>query len=120
MAIEVTIAALHFVCGPHYKGPFPAFVKGYLLDILVPFAFYFLLCLVDWKLLKSWINKALLVFGAACAVEAAQYFGLPIFGRTFDILDFGMYALGILIAVLCDTIIFVIIFSFWFPEVKFR
>ncbi len=115
-AIMVPIALLHFVTGSHYNGPFPLFVNGYLIDILLPFGFYFLLCLGDSRFLRSWVVKGLLVFAATSAVEIAQYFRIPLFGHTFDPWDFIMYGLGILLAVFCDTLFFPRMFSFWRRE----
>jgi hypothetical protein len=74
VCINVAIALLHFVTGSNYTGPYPAFVNSYLLDILIPFGFYFLLCLNEFSLLRSWIVKSILVFGAASFMEIAQFF----------------------------------------------
>ncbi|HEM60891.1 MAG TPA: DUF2809 domain-containing protein [Chloroflexi bacterium] len=112
----VPIALLHFFTGSAYDGPWPEFVNGYLLDILVPFAFYLLLVLPETPLLRPWPVKALLVFGAGACVEIAQYFGAPILGRTFDPLDFAAYGIGVAIAVLLDTLVFPRIFPFWAAE----
>ena len=109
----VPIALLHFVTGSHYRGPFPAFVNGYLIDILLPFGFYFLLCLSQHSLLRHWYVKASLVFGAASAVEVAQMAGISLLGRTFDPVDIMMYGLGVSLAVILDTILFPAIFDFW-------
>jgi len=76
-------------------------------------AFYFLICLVRLKLLGSWGAKAALVFLAASSVEVAQLPGLPVFGRTYDPLDFFMYGTGMLLAVLLNIILFLRLFSFW-------
>jgi glycopeptide antibiotics resistance protein len=116
VSLVIPIALLHFATGTHYRGPYPGFVNGYLLDILVPFAFYFLLCLSEFSLLRSWIVKSVLVFGAGSSVEIAQFFGVPIFGRTFDPVDFIMYGIGIMLAVVLDTTVFPRIFEFWTPE----
>jgi len=112
----VPIALLHFFTGSAYDGPWPEFVNGYLLDILVPFAFYLLLVLPETRLLRPWSVKALLVFGAGACVEIAQYFGAPILGRTFDPLDFAAYGVGVALAVLLDTVAFPRIFPFWAAE----
>ena len=116
--VVIPIALLHFVTGSHYKGPYPEFVNGYLLDILVPFAFYFLLCPHEIPLLRSWIVKSILVLGAGSSVEIAQFFGAPIFGRTFDPVDFIMYGIGVLLAAILDTTVMPRIFGFWTPEAK--
>lgn len=115
VAIMIPIALLHFVTGSHYNGPFPLFVNGYMIDILLPFGFYFLLCLNHNAILDSWIVRGSLTFMAASAVELAQYNGIPLLGRTFDPLDFLMYGLGVLLAILCDQLLFPRLFSFWNP-----
>jgi hypothetical protein len=113
VCLVVPIALLHFFTGSAYSGPWPEFVNGYLLDILVPFAFYFLLVLPETPLLRFWPVKALLVFGAGACVEIAQYFGAPIFGQTFEPLDFVMYGLGVGLAAFLDTVVFPRVFGFW-------
>lgn len=118
VAIMIPIGLLHFVTGSHYNGPFPIFVNGYLIDILLPFGFYFLLSLSDNVLLQSWIVRGLLIFTAASAVELAQYKGIPLLGRTFDPWDFVMYGLGVILAILCDLYIFPRLFSFWKPRLQ--
>jgi len=114
----ILIALTHFFTGSNYKGPYPGFVNGYLLDILVPFGFYFLLCLIKFPLLKSWIVRSILVFGVASFTEMAQFFGVPIFGRTFDPVDFVMFGIGVVLAAIFDIIVFPRIFDFWTPKAK--
>jgi hypothetical protein len=116
VCLVVPIALLHFFTGSAYRGPWPEFVNGYLLDILVPFAFYFLLILPETPLLRFWPVKALLVFGAGACVEIAQFFGAPILGQTFDPLDFVMYGLGVGLAAFLDTMVFPRVFGFWAPK----
>jgi hypothetical protein len=116
VCIVVPIALLHFFTGSAYNGPLPEFVNGYLLDILIPLAFYLLLCLPDTPQLRPWPVKAILVLGAASSVEIAQFFGLPILGRTFDPLDFPAYGLGVALAVLLDIVAFPRILPFWGTE----
>jgi len=118
VGVNLAIALLHFVTGSNYRGPYPAFVNGYLLNILVPLGLYFLLCLNEVSVLRSWIVKSVLVFGAACFVEIAQFFGVPLLGRTFDPLDFVMYGLGVILAAILDTTVFPRVFDFWTPEAK--
>lgn len=111
--VNILIALIHFVTGPQYKGPMPGFVNGYLLDILIPVGFYLLLCMPDHKSLKRWPVKAIPVFVVAAAVEVAQYFGVPILGRTFDPVDLVMYGIGIALAVILDTVVLPRIVTFW-------
>ena len=58
----------------------------------------------------------MLVFGGACLVEIAQLIGVPLFGRTYDPVDFAMYGLGVLLAAFLDTSVFRRVFSFWTIE----
>jgi hypothetical protein len=120
VCVNVSIALLHFVAGSHYAGPLPKFVNGYLLDILVPFGLYFLLCASEKKLkfLKPWYVKTALVFLAGSSVEISQFFGVPIFGETFDPMDFVMYALGGILAAIFDKLLFPKIFKFWNPAAR--
>ena len=118
VSMVIPIALLHFFTGSNYRGPYPGFVNGYLLDILLPFAFYFLLCLNEFSLLRSWMVKSSLVFAVGASVEIAQFYGVPIFGRTFDPLDFGMYGIGVLSAAILDTTVFPRILEFWAPQEK--
>lgn len=115
VCMMLVIAAVHFVTGKNYRGPYPGFVNGYLLDILVPFGFYFLLCNVESAYLRHWAAKGLSVLGIAFSVEIAQYFGVPVFGRTYDPIDFLMYGFGILSAITFDQMILPRVFKFWSP-----
>ncbi len=115
VSIQIVVWLLHFVTGQHYTGPYPVFVNGYLIDILLPFAVYFLLCLmaenVFW--LRPAYVKAIGVVGFGACVELSQYFDFPIFGSTFDPLDMVAYAGGVTLALLCDVILFPRLFGFW-------
>lgn len=89
------MGGLHFVTGPGYAGPFKAFVNGYLIDILLPFAMFLLLGVQNLKRFHGKLVRALLVFGVGAVTESLQYFGVEIFGRTFDPLDYLMFITGI-------------------------
>ena len=104
--IALLVGALHFVTGEQYQGPFPVFVNGYLIDILLPMTLYLLMGLIENKLIHSTIFRICAVFGFGCFVEASQYFGHPVFGSTFDPLDIFAYASGVLIGVLLDLYLF--------------
>lgn len=52
VGIAVMVALLHFVTGPSYSGPYPVFVNGYLIDIVLPLATYFLLCTSDHPIVR--------------------------------------------------------------------
>jgi hypothetical protein len=111
--INLIVGGLHFLTGEKYSGPLPLFVNGYLIDILLPFSLYFLASLVDMKILCAWWARALVPFGIGLVVETAQFFGIPLFGRTFDPLDLLAYAVGALLAVLCDQVLFPSLLPFW-------
>jgi hypothetical protein len=106
VAINLAVAGVHFITGPQYAGPFPAFVNGHLLNILLPFGLTLLLGLNPPGPLEHPAARAGVVFGAASAVEIAQGFGLPLLGSTFDPLDFAMYGLGAALAALVDGLVF--------------
>ena len=104
--IALTVGALHFIKGQNYQGPFPIFVNGYLIDILLPMTMYLLMSMFQNKIIHSIPFRACAVFGFGCFVEVSQYFGHPIFGSTFDPLDILAYAGGILLGVLLDFVLF--------------
>ncbi|UCD38012.1 MAG: hypothetical protein JSW54_00555 [Fidelibacterota bacterium] len=113
VAIQIMVALLHLVTGDQYRGPFPDFVNGYLIDILLPFALYFLLSVKEYNILRHWFVKAGLVFAVGVTVEIAQYYGAPVLGETYDPLDIVMYGTGVLTAALFDRQILPRTFKFW-------
>lgn len=100
VVIALIVGALHFVIRPDYSGPFKLFISGYLMDILLPFVVYFLIKLPGF-IHQRWLIF-LIVCGIGFAVETAQYFDIPLLGRTFDPLDYAMYILGTLLALITD------------------
>jgi len=109
--IALGVAALHFVKGDQYHGPFGAFVNGYLIDILLPMTLVLLMGLFQNKILHAPLFRAGAVFMAGCLVEASQYLGYPVFGSTFDPLDILAYAGGVSIGIFLDVIIFPQVFK---------
>ena len=103
--IAVVVGLLHFLTGPGYRGPFPAFVNGYMIDILLPFAMYLVLGVTKQSILHSGIARGVFVFAIGAIAETLQYFGVPIFGRTFDLLDYLMFGVGIGLAVAFERIV---------------
>ena len=93
--IAVVVGLLHFVTGPGYRGPAPVFVNGYMIDILLPFAMVLVLGIANQSVLRSGVARGGLVFAIGVVTETLQYFGVPIFGRTFDPLDYLMFGIGI-------------------------
>ena len=95
VVICLAVGGLHLVTGRVYEGPFPAFVNGYLIDLLLPFAMCLLLGVQRFSVLRGRTVRFVLVFGVGFLTESLQYFGVPIFGRTFDPLDYLMFAVGV-------------------------
>jgi len=112
-AIALSVGALHFVTGENYQGPFPVFVNGYLIDILLPMVLFLLMSLPQNKVVRSTLFRAGAVFGFGCFVEASQYFGYPLFGSTFDLLDIAAYAGGVLLGALLETLVFQRLIPSW-------
>jgi hypothetical protein len=100
--IAVVVGLLHFITGPRYNGPFPVFVNGYMIDILLPFAMYLVLGVAKQSILRSGIARGVFVFSIGAITETLQYFGVPIFGRTFDLMDYLMFGFGIGLAVVFE------------------
>jgi hypothetical protein len=66
--------------------PDPAFVNGYMIDILLPFAMYLVLGVAKQSLLLGGFARGIFVFAIGAVTETLQYIGVPIFGRAFDLL----------------------------------
>jgi hypothetical protein len=111
--IALTVGLLHFVTGENYRGPFPAFVNGYLIDILLPMTLYLLLGLFEVQWVRSAIFRATAVFLFGCVVETSQYLDYPLFGSTFDPWDILAYAGGITSGMFLDLILFPHVVPFW-------
>jgi hypothetical protein len=105
VTVCVTVALVHFVTGPRYRGPLRGFVNGYLIDVLLPLAMYLLLSLPGRPVALTRPARAGIVLGIGVAVETLQFFGVPIFGRTFDPLDFVMYGVGILGGIVFESLV---------------
>ena len=115
LAVILFIAAIHiFRVGTYFSGRLFILYYSFFSDIVIPIGIYFMLCINELSIpyLKNWIIKAAIVFVIAAATEIAQAFGVPIFGSTFDPLDFVMFGLGIFIAIGLDYL-FSRVFSFW-------
>jgi len=79
ITLAIIVALLHFVIGPEYKGPFKSFLRGYLIDILLPFFLYFLFTLnVNQTWQKITVGAGIFVFGTVielniCSIEGRDY-----------------------------------------------
>ena len=100
--IAVVTGLLHFLTGPKYHGPFPSFINGYMIDILLPFAMYLVLGVANQSIIRSGVARGVFVFAIGAISETLQYFGVPIFGRTFDVFDFLMFGIGIGLAAIFE------------------
>jgi len=87
---------------------------SYANDLILPFAFYFFLWLVE-RWLKTWQTRALLAFAVPTLIEFGQALypwvsGSRLFADryigAFDPLDILMYAIGVGLAVLVEQWIF--------------
>jgi hypothetical protein len=103
VVICLVVAGLHFVTGPGYSGPFPVFVNGYMIDILLPFSMFLLLGITGIDFLSSKLLRSVAVFGVGAIAETLQYVGIGIFGHTFDPWDYVMFIFGIGSAILFES-----------------
>ena len=116
VCIMVFIAAVHiFRVGSYLPKELSVLYYGYFSDILVPFGGYFLLYAAEQQLsfLRRWDVKLAAAFLIPAIAETCQYFGVPVFGSFFDPLDYVMYAVGVVSAVLVDLRVFPHLFDFW-------
>jgi hypothetical protein len=105
VGISLFVALLHFLIGPDYQGIFRHFVRGYLIDILLPFNLYLLLQVSLRKnisVLKSRIIGAALTFSFGILVEFLQLKNIHFLGETYDPLDILMYGIGVGLGVILD------------------
>ncbi len=116
IGIMLVIALIHaFRVGTYLEGRLFTLYYSYFGDIIIPFGIYFLLSINDSTLpfLADWRVKAVAVFVAATFTEVMQAFGFYALGVTYDPLDILMFAIGVLLAVILDRIIFARILPFW-------
>ena len=111
--ICLAVGLLHFLTGESYRGPYPGFVNGYMIDILLPMSMVLLLGLVQAKPVGAPPFRAVAVFLFGYSVEASQYLGYPVFGSTFDPLDILAYAGGASLGLLLDQVLFPRLFKKW-------
>lgn len=108
VGVMLAIALIHvFSPGDLMRGRMRVLYFSYFTDIVLPFGLYLLLGLsaAQFRFLRDWRAKALVVFGATSLSEVLQGLGVPLFGRVFDPLDFVMFAGGVLLAVVADRLV---------------
>jgi membrane-bound ClpP family serine protease len=115
VVLQLAVATL-FIASPSWMSrSMRVIYQSYFADVVIPFSFYFLLSLMsdNFKQLKKWWVKALLVFGLCALSETLQYFGVFALARVFDPLDYLMYGVGVLLAAFVDRQIFARMLPFW-------
>ena len=111
----VTVAVHIFRVGSFLEGEWFNLYYSYFSDILLPYTFYFMICVSEVQLpfLRPWVVKSMIVFIVPAIAESAQYFGIYAFGVTYDPLDYLAYAIGALLAAAVDVWVFSKLFGFW-------
>lgn len=108
VAISLFVGLLHILIGPNYQGIFKHFIRGYLIDILLPLNLYLLLQISLRKKLsvyKARIIGAAFTFSFGIIVEILQWNKIDFLGKTYDPLDILMYGIGIGFGVFLDLTI---------------
>lgn len=94
---------------------------SYANDLILPFAFYFFLCLGE-RWLKTWQSRALLAFALPTLIELGQAlypwisgsrFFADRFIGAFDPLDILMYAISVGLAVVAEQKLFTKLSTIW-------
>ncbi|NND80486.1 MAG: hypothetical protein HKN53_11345 [Maribacter sp.] len=109
------IASLFFI-GAEWAGKTAhRLFHSYFADIAIPFGYYLLLVLLEekYKPFKKWFIKAGAVFTLCALSETLQYFDYYALASVFDPMDYVLYAIGVLLAVFADRILFKRMFDFW-------
>jgi hypothetical protein len=66
---------------------------------------YLVMGLIDHKILGRPIVRALAVLSVGVVTETLQYVDVPIFGRTFDPMDYLMFATSICIGFVFERLV---------------
>ena len=115
-SIITIIALMHiFRVGSYLHGDLYLLYYSYVSDLIIPFGFYFLLCINELyiKILQKWYVKAAIIIVLTTLVEILQLFGVYALGITFDPIDILMYVFGVGIAVIFDRLLFKRFIPFW-------
>lgn len=119
VSIMLLIAGIHSMrAGSYLPQGLNKIYASYFSDIIIPFGAYFLLCAAEMQMpfLKHWQMKLLIAFLLPSIDETCQYFGIPVLGSTFDLLDYFMYGIGASLAAFVDTQVLARLFKFWTIE----
>jgi hypothetical protein len=112
----LVIALIHLMSpGRSLGDPYREYYQAYFSDVVIPFGFYFLLCISEIRIsaLRPWYAKGVFTFSLAAVAEVLQGLGIQFIGTTFDPIDFVMYALGVSAAALLEQRVFTKAFTFW-------
>lgn len=116
IGIVLFIAALHvFRIESYLQGAWLILYSSYFSDVMIPIAFYFLLCASEERLplVKRWEVKVAITFLLPAFAETCQWVGIPLLGSTFDLLDYLMYGIGAGAAGILDRQLFSRLLTFW-------
>ena len=105
VVISLTVGLLHFIIGPDYQGLCKDFIRGYLIDILLPMNLYLLLQISLRKkisIVNSRTIGAVFTFLFGTTVEVLQYNKINFLGATYDPLDILIYGIGVALGLILD------------------
>lgn len=105
VSISLFVGLLHFLIGPDYQGISKHFMRGYLMDILLPFNLYLLLQISLRKRtseFKARIIGSVFTFSFGVIVEILQLNKFDFLGETYDPFDILMYGIGVGSGVILD------------------
>jgi len=108
VGISLFVGLLHFIIGPNYDGIFKHFIRGYLIDVLLPMNLFLLLQIALRKkisIVKSRIFGAIFTFLFGMAVEILQLYEIKFLGSRYDPWDILMYGIGVTLGLLIDLLI---------------
>ncbi|QQS52677.1 MAG: DUF2809 domain-containing protein [Bacteroidota bacterium] len=108
VSISIFVGLLHFVIGPDYQGIFKHFIRGYLIDILLPMNLYLLVQISLRKNIsvnKARIIGAIFTVAFGTIVELLQLYEIEFLGRTYDPWDLIMYIIGVGLGIVIDLTI---------------
>jgi hypothetical protein len=108
VGISLVVALIHFIIGPDYNGICKHFVRGYLIDLILPMNLYLLLQISlreKISITKSRVIGAMSAFLFGLIVEILQLLKIKFLGSTYDPLDIVMYGISIILGLLVDFII---------------
>lgn len=108
VSISIFVGLLHFIIGPDYQGIFKHFIRGYLIDILLPMNLYLLIQISLRKnisVIKAQVTGAIVTVAFGTIVEILQLYEIEFLGRTYDPWDLLMYVIGVGLGIVIDLTI---------------